>query len=959
MQGRQLPRKRMPPMVVFRYFVLAIIVLALLFGYQASALYTDWLWFQELRQPEVFSTRILASIKLFLGFGLLFFIVFYFNLWLAQSLNSQYVPPLGLGDGRAYLGQVARKLTRGISLGASVLLAVVMGANAAAHWDSYLQFTHGGTFGVADPIFNQDVGYYVFRLPFISYLLSFALITLGITAAGVAAVYYSARAVEFLANTVPTLEVYVRRHILAVLGIFAFFYALDYWLARYDLLYSDNGVFFGAGYTDVHIRLPAIVLQMAAMLLTSGLCFLNIWKGRPFRLPLVGLALWAIVSGLGMGVLPGITQRFTVIPNQFNMEKPYIAHDLKFTQRAYGVDRVVEKPFEASGNLTAATVASDRPTIDNIRLWDWPQLGMVYTAKQALKTYYRFSLPASAMNTSGGYNIDVDRYRVRGRYRQVMLAARELYTAGLPESAQTWQNQHLQYTHGYGAVMSPVDRVDAEGLPEYLLGQIPVRAASPELNIERPQIYFGELTNDYVFAGTQQTEFDYPSGEGSKETHYTGAGGIPLGGELARFAWSIRLADANMLLSSDLKADSRILFRRNVRDRVQSLAPFLAWDNDPYLVVDRGRLFWLLDGYTLTGRYPYAKPYGGSSVAGEDSQDFNYIRNAVKAVVDAYDGTVTLYVADKADPIARTWGRIFPGLLQPLDKMPESLRAHIRYPEDLFRIQRDVYRLYHITDPRVYYGKEDAWEVPVDPTPPGEGSFTQGAQQSRMLPYYVIMRLPGEQREEFLMMTPFTPLNAQNIAAWMCAKCDPDDYGQLFVYRFPRGSNINGPGQIIAQIKSQPEVSQYQTLMGQQGSRLSFGNLLVIPIDATLLYAVPVYIQASGAGSATIPQIKQVILATGDKVVMRSTLDQAVVALVGGGDEVAEQNQTGARPTNQTTQTGARSTAPKSIPDLLKRASQAYQGARQKQQEYNKSLDDLGAALRDLQQSLSKPGIRP
>jgi uncharacterized membrane protein (UPF0182 family) len=961
--ARIIPIKRTPRWQLFlRYLFLALIVYALLFGYQTLSIYTDWLWFGEMQQLGVFRTSLWTRLQLFFGFGLLFFLICYSNLWLAQRLNDSRPRPRMLDVEREQLGHIARRATHWGSLGGSIFLAFLVAGNAATHWPDYLQFTHAGRFGEKDPVFHKDIGFYVFRLPFWSYLQGWFVFTLFITTVGTAIVHWSDRAIDFVAGNIPTFTHYVRQHLLALLGLLALAYAMGYPLARYELLYADNDIFFGAGYTDLHARLPALHLQTAAMLLTAVLCFVNIWVGRAFRLPLVGLGLWIIVSLVGAGIWPGMMQRFTVVPNQFEKEKTYIARDIEFTRKAYALDRVKEIPFPGGGKLSAADLTANQPTIQNIRLWDWPQLGQIYTVKQALRKYYQFTLPSFSPTTSGDYNIDIDRYRLGQEYRQVMLAARELNPDNLPPEAHTWQNQRLQYTHGYGVVMSPVNRVDAEGLPEYFLSGIPVMSTRPELKIDVPQIYYGELTNDYVFVNTRQNEFDYPAAEGgNKETRYTGTGGVQLGNYWRRLAWSIRLGDANMLLSGDLTPESRLLYRRNIRERVQRVAPFLNWDNDPYLVVSQGRLLWFLDGYTLTDRYPYAKPFSAGTGASSVRQTFNYIRNSVKAVVDAYHGTVTLYIFDEQDPILKTWNRIFPGLLKPKEQMPENLRAHLRYPEDLFRIQRDIYTLYHIQDPRVYYGKEDVWSVPTDPSPAvdDDGNMRPDSIARKLQPYYLIMRLPGEKEEEFLIMTPFTPLGRENVSAWMCAKCDPEDYGQLLVYRFPKGLNINGPQQIMNQIKADPQVSQFQTLMGQRGSRVIFGNLLVIPVEKSLLYAVPVYVQAAGTGSAIIPAIKQVIVASEDRIEMQPTLDQAIAALASGAAVAsASPPSPQAVPSREATPTPSISPTPStpgetaSPAELVRRAAAAYERARQKQREYDSALEDLGKVLEALKRSM-------
>jgi len=935
-----------------RYAILIALLLLLLFGYQINALYTDSLWFAELGQSDVFRTIIGTKVLLFFGFGLLFFLLCYLNLWLAERLNMARPRPRVIDMEQEQFSLIARRIAHWGALAGSVLLSFLVAANAVTHWAEYLQFTHAGRFGQNDPVFHKDVGFYVFRLPFLAYLQGWFLFTLIVTTLGTAAIYYSDRAVDLLAGSIPTIATHARRHLLALLGAIAVVYAIGFVLGRYDLLYSDHGSFYGAGYTDLHARLPALNLQAVFMLLTGVLCFVNIWKGRPFRLPLVGLAAWVVVSLLAGGVWPGVMERFTVVPNQFGMEKPYIEHDMAFTRRAYGLDQVKAQPFGGTGRLTAENLAAERATIDNIRLWDWPQLAQIYTVKQALRTYYRFDLPSGTSRTTSDYNIDVDRYDFGKGQQQVMLAARELSQDDLPPQARTWQNLRLQYTHGYGVVMSPVHEVDEEGLPTYFLSQIPVQSTIPGFNVTRPQIYYGELTRDHVFVDTKQNEFDYPSGEGNKETRYEGKGGVPLSGTLRRLAWAVRLGDTNLLLSDDLTSESRILYRRNIRERVLALAPFLNWDNDPYLVVENGRLVWIMDAYTLTSRYPYSRPFSVGTRAGDRTQIFNYIRNSVKAVVDAYDGTVTLYVSDPNDPILKTWTRVFPGLFTPMEQMPPTQRAHIRYPEDLFRIQRDIFTLYHISDPRVYYGREDVWEVPLDPTPPDDDPLTtRFTTQARMLPYFVNMRLPGEKETEFLIMTPFTPLQKPNMAAWMCGRCDPENYGQLLVYEFPKGSNVNGPQQIISQIKSREDISKQQTLLGMRGSKVIFGNLLAIPVKSSLLYAVPLYVQAEATGASLIPNINQVILASGDHIVMRPTLNHAVAALAEGRVTAADTTETTAPPTPDV-QRPTPTAMPTALPELVRRANTAYQRARQKQREYDAALEDLGNVLKALERGV-------
>jgi uncharacterized membrane protein (UPF0182 family) len=934
---------------ITRIIVLATVAVLVLFGYQLTRLYTDWLWFHEVRQSAVFATILGVRLTLFFGLGLLFFIVFYFNVWLAGRLNARQARPRYMDPEREVYAQIARAATRWLGVGGAIFLSFLVGGNASTHWSEYLQFTHPEHFGVADPVFGHDVGFYAFRLPFLGYLQSWLLFTIGAAAVGTAIIHYGERAADFVGGSLAAVPSTVRRHLLWLGALFAFVFAWGHWLARYDALWSNNGAFIGAGYTDIHARIPAQVIQTVLMLLVGLLCIVNTTRGKPFALPAAGLAVWLVASFVLVSIWPAFVQRFRVVPNQFTAEKPYIERDIRFTRQAYGLDKVKEQAVPSVAPLTATDLAQNSETINNIRLWDWPQLGAVYEAKQALRQYYRFRLPEFATFTTGDFNIDVDRYHLGGEYRQVMVSPRELYAEGLPSQARTWINMRLQYTHGYGVVMSPVNRVDTEGLPEYFMGQIPVESTRPELKLSRPQIYFGELAADYVFVGTKQDELDYPGPEGNVLTRYSGRGGTRIGGYLSRLAWATRLGDANLLLSSDLTAECRVMFRRNIRERVQTIAPWLNWDNDPYIVVHDGKLVWIMDGYTVTDRYPYSRQSEVGTESPLVTQQFNYIRNSVKAVVDAYDGTVRLFAVDETDPVLKLWRRVFPNLVAPLSSMPSDLRSHLRYPEDMFRIQRDIYTIYHMTDPRVYYGKEDQWEVPPDP---GASNEDGTGRAGRMTPYYVHMRLYGSPNTEFLLMTPFTPTRTQNMSGWMCGKCDPEDYGQLFVYRFPKGVNVNGPQQIMAQINAQEDISRTVTLLGQRGSRVIWGNLLAIPVGRSLLYALPLYVQAAGPGAASIPEINQVVLATGDRIVMRPTLEEAVAALGAGHGTRRSQ---AASETQMGEPAPTMAAGPASPQELIRRATDAYRKARAKQRDYDAALEELGKALKELESTAKSP----
>src|SRR3989454_2243193 len=625
----------------------------------------------------------------------------------------------------------------------------------------------------------------------------------------------------------------------------------------------DRDVAFGAGYSDVHAQLPVQKALLVLAGLVAVLCLVTI-RLRSWRPLLWSVAALVGVAILGGVVYPGGIQRYQVSPNEIVKEKPYIDFNIRYTRLAYGLDNIEEREFPAEQTLTLQDLRKNEATLKNIRLWDTRPVLATYSQLQEIRRYYKFT------------DIDIDRYRINGEYRQVTLSARELSAKDLP--SRIWINERLTYTHGYGAVVSPVNRVTREGLPEFWIKDIPP-AASSDLRISRPELYFSELATDYVFVKTQAKEFDYPSGDQNVYTTYAGQGGIPLGSFWRKTLFAARLGDLKLLLSNDLTLGSRVLLYRNIRERVQRIAPFFRYDDDPYMVISAaGRIVWLLDGYTVTDRFPYSAPTRGLG---------NYVRNAVKVTVDAYDGAVRFYVADPTDPLIRTIARIFPGLLQPLDAMPADLRAHIRYPEGLFRVQAGMYAVYHMRDTQVFYNKEDLWSVPVR---------SVDGRERAMEPYYLILRLPGEPKEEFVLLIPFNPSKKDNLSAWLAARSDPPHYGKLVVYNFPKQKLIYGPRQIEARIDQDSFISQQLSLWNQRGSQVIRGNLLVIPIERSLVYVEPLYIAAE---KGQLPELKRVIVGFGDRIAMEETLDGAIARVFGGplpqaGAEVAPSAPVGA-----------------------------------------------------------------
>src|SRR5579884_931465 len=955
------PAKRWP------YVLLVVAFLLFLFAHNAVPLYTDWLWFGEVGYRNVFTTTLLAKTAMFFLFGLLFFVLFYLNVWIARRLAPPRSERFLIEQLGPQWGRTVHRIIGWVLLAVAIFLSLWAGRIAADYWANGLEFLHATSFGRSDPVFGNDLGFYVFRMAFLRFLWGFLLSTFLISGIVTVAIHVLDRAIPSW-ERLPDIARGVRAQILILLAALALVVAFGTRLDAFDLLTSDNGVFTGAGYADPHYRLLAINAQTFALLLTAVLSIVSIWRGRYYRWPLIGIGIWLFALIILGGIVPSAGQALTVTPNQFTMERDYIARNIAFTRLGFGLQNVRSVAnFPADESLTAAGLQANRATLDNVRLWDYNFLGKVYAQLQTVKTYYKFEkdLPDGTQ----AYNIDIDRYTVAGRYRQVMLAAREMDPSGLPAEAQTWQNQKLGYTHGYGLVMSPVNRV-LQGAPDYFIKDIPVTITpdATELKVTRPDIYYGQLTGDAVYVDTAQQEFDYPStsgpnGSNSLQDHYTtyqGRGGIHIGNsELAKLAFSLRLGDANVLLARNFTANTRVLFRRDIRERVMTVAPFLQLDNDPYLVADpdSGRLVWILDGYTLSDQFPYSTPKEmpvgpGGYIAP------NYIRNSVKATVDAYDGTVNLYLADPQDPIAQTYARIFPGLLKPLSALPSGLRRHLRYPEDLFRLQRSVYATYHVDDPRVFYLKEDAWAIPVEPNADPNSPGTP----AQMEPYYVVMRLPAgtdgpgaNLQEEFLLMSPLAPIRREdkNILGWMCARCDGDHYGQLVLYRFPQSVSVNGPSQIVALINSDPTISPQLSLWRSGGSTATFGNLLVIPIEHSLLYIVPLYIESTSSGNK-LPQLQKVVVAYGMReahVAMGNTLDEALSELFAGYSAPSTPSTTAPTPPGSPPSTAVTpSRVPPDVRSLIDQATAQYDQAQQRLKAGD--FAGYGAATRQLEATL-------
>ncbi len=889
------------------WLVLALALLVFLFGGALLSLYIDSLWFSEVGHFSVFSTKLRTQLVLGAIVGGAIFAWLGANALVASRRRLTLVPP-------PWDTLLAGRPIRPLLLAGAGIIAAAQGLQAAGQWQTYLLFTHPIPFGQTDPLFGEDLGLYVFTLPFLVAVKRWLLTAIVLAVAVSAVLYVANQEIRVEPNRISVAPA-ARRHLLWVAAAAALVVAWGYRLDQYELLYSSRGVAFGAGYADIHARLPALYVMVVIAVAAAAVLVFSATR-RGWGLPLAAGAAIPAATIIGGWLIPDLLHRFQVLPNEIVMERPYIEHNIRLTRFAYGLDRVEAKEFPASDQLTAKQVAANTLTTKNIRLWDHRPLLSTYRQLQQIRTYYDF------------VDVDNDRYVIDGELRQVMISPRELSYRNLP--SRSWINEHLTFTHGYGVTLGPVNRVTREGLPEFFVKNIPPVSSTPSIRVTRPELYYGEMAtggemaNDYVFVHTTNPEFDYPSEAADQYTTYAGTGGIPMSSFARKAAFATFFGAMKIVLSNDITGESRIMINRAIQDRAAKLTPFLRYDQDPYLVItDEGRLVWILDGYTTTDRMPYALPLRGVG---------NYIRNSVKVTIDAYDGRVTAYISAPDDPLIRAYAAAFPGLLQPIDAMPADLRAHLRYPQDLFRIQSHVFATYHMQDPQIFYNKEDLWAIPQ-----------KGDQDIE--PYYTIMKLPGEAREEFILMIPYTPAKRDNMAAWLAARSDGTHYGKLFVYLFPKQKLIYGPRQIEARIDQDSLVSQQLTLWTQRGSQAIRGSLLVIPIEDSLLYVEPLYLAASESGS--LPELRRVIIAFGNRLLMEPDLDTALAGLFGAR---ALAPGTGAE---RETVAGS----PQTVDALTRQALDHYRNAQNALREGR--WEAYGAELKRLEQTLESLAKKP
>jgi uncharacterized membrane protein (UPF0182 family) len=887
---------------IFWYLLIAVVIFALVVLSLITNKVVEWLWMGQLGYENIFWELLFIRLG---WFGIAFVLVFLYFL-----ANLRLVMRIGLRSiGRQDVlvienaGEITSRGGKFITILISCIPALIFGLIYSSEWDTYLRFRWGGLFGLSDPIFVKDVGFYMFRLPF------YELIQNGLT--GLTFTAFLLILISYLALGVfqPGADASRRRNWRAIGHIAILFvfsvgnWVWGYYLDRFELLYSTLGVVYGVGYTVYNVtRISLWIMLFATVAL--GIWVLLTLLRRRFKTMLIGVGSYFALYFLVITLLPGLVQKFEVEPSELELEAPYLKHNIDFTREAFQLDKIEMKTYPALSDLTLDEISDHQETIQNIRLWDWRPLLQTYRQTQEIRLYYQF------------YEVNVDRYHMKDGYHQVMLSAREL-APELPEKARTWVNERLQFTHGYGLVMNFVSEIAEGGFPQYIIENIPP-ISNYGLTVEQPAIYYGEKTPGYRIVSTKVKEFDYPKGSENVYTSYQGKGGIPLNSFLKRILFAWNFSDINILLTSYLSPESRIQIWRRVQERVARIAPFLLLDKDPYLVLSEGKLYWIQDAYTTSDRFPYSEPYSESF-----GSSLNYIRNSVKVIVDVYEGSVLFYVMDPDDPVLRVYRKAFPGVFRELGGLSESLKRHLRYPEDLFTIQADMYRTYHMTDPQVFYNREDLWTFAHE---------KYAGNATRMIPYYILMRLRGGKELMYLLMTPFTPQNRDNMIAWMGAKCDFPEYGRIILYQLPKERLILGPMQIEAMIDQNTLISEQLSLWDQRGSRVIRGNLIIIPMDNSFLYVEPVYLTAEGTN---IPQLKRIIIVSGDKVVMEPTLDQALQAVFGA-----------AQPASR------KVTAPVQIEALtearreLEKAEKAIQQGR---------WIDFGKAMEALKEFLSKP----
>ena len=848
---------------LYKILIFLVVMIALLVA--LSGFYEDWLWFNDLGYSQLFWTPILSKALIQIVNGTILFAFIAATLlsirhaivtFINERLNKRLHMVQNMNRPVFRLSQ--RKVTAWLIIFSALISYAISFVAGFTGWLEVLTFIHATPFGKGDPIFGQDLSFYFFKLPFMLTIYNAFFAPLFLLTFFTSVFYIVTGVLRFNSfklwqyNSVK-ISITARRHLALLFGILFAFQAFGYYLNIFQLLYSVHGHVVGAGYADLNASLPAlkilIVLSIVGFFLAwSGLIFKEI---RLLTMPVI--AIFACGTLL-YGIYPTLVQSLIVIPNELNKEAPYIQNEIALTRYGYGLDKVQQQEYPGNTALTVDSLKADQETLNNIRLNDARPLLQTFTQQQGIRLYYKFN------------DIDIDRYTINNNYRQVMLSARELSTKDIDPKAQTFVNTRFKYTHGFGVTASFANAVTPEGLPSFAIKDVPPITDFKELKLNEPRIYYGELPSDWVVVNTSVKEFDYPLGDTNAENNYQGKTGIQLT-PFNKLMISIHHSTYQLYLANEVNSQSRFLTTRNIKDRVQKLAPFLTYDSDPYIVIDGGRLKWIMDAYTTSDKLPYASEYS--------DQNFNYIRNSVKVVMDAYDGTVDFYAVDTNDPILKTYIKIFPGVFKDLSQMPSSLKSHLRYPETLFNVQANMLKTFHMTNSSVFYNKEDAWDIANE-------LFNSNPQN--VSPYYTVLKIPGNDKPEFVLMLPFTPASSatntrNNMVSWLAARMDGDKYGQLLLYTLPKSTEIDGPLQIESRIDQDPDISQQLSLWNQKGSSVIRGNLLALPIGGNFLYVEPIYLKSDQIGS--IPEMKRVVLAYQDHLVMTENLGQAFTKIFG------------------------------------------------------------------------------
>lgn len=823
-----------------------LIIIALFIG---SRIWLNYVWFAKLGFLNVFVTILWT--KIWLWFTFFFIFVIFAGANLLAGFRKGNIQSMKIQQGGVPV-EISKKTGIVIASLVLLILGLIMAGRGSGNWELILKFLNKTDFNLTDPVLGREVSFYVFSLPLYTFLKSWSLGAVILTMIAVAFLYLLSGGASF-ENGKLTISDQAKKHIIFLFMLLAVIIAWNYWLKVYQLLFSKRGLIFGAGATDIMISRFTYYIMIAFSLFTAILTLAGRRKNS-FKLPLIGYGLLIGGAIVITGIIPGIFQQISIKPNELIKELPYIKNNINFTRKGFNLDIIEREAFPVADSLTASDFVPEEGITKNIRLWDHRPLKATFSQIQEFRLYYDF------------YDVDVDRYRFNGEYRQVMLSAREINYNEIPLEAQTWVNETLQFTHGYGLVMSPVNEIGEEGLPVLIVKDIPPKISVP-LKLDRPEIYYGEQTIPYVIVNTNLEEFDFPQGDTNATVRYAGPGGLAIKNSMRKFLFALQLKSLEIIFTRYLNPDSRLMVFRSIQERVPKLAPFLDYDENPYLVVSDGKLYWIMDTYMLTDQFPYSTPYQGR---------YNYIRNSVKITVDAYTGDVNFYIIDPEDPLIKTYSKIFPGMFKDINEMSEDLIQHIRYPLHIFSVQAEMYSTYHMTDPQVFYNKEDKWHIPRE---------IYEETETDMIPYYTIIKFPdNEEKEEFVLILPFTPTNKNNMLAWMAAMSDPPNYGRIIEYKFPKEKLIYGPLQIESRIDQDSEISQLFTLWGQKGSSVIRGNLLVIPIKDSLIYVEPVYLRAE---QSELPELKRVIIGYQDRIAMGETLEDALYATFGAPEVFA------------------------------------------------------------------------